>query len=166
MIKTIKPDNVRLAIPADDQAIFDLLRNKLYYENGAFSVDDEKTMRTIQTATRGEGGIIGIIDGNNGDLAGTIGMQLGQFWYSSDWHVEEFWNFVSPDYRKSDYAKNLIDFAKWCAEKMELVLNIGILSTDRTEAKQRLYARRLQPAGMFFFHNLAVSKGPANIRNK
>lgn len=163
---TEKPSNVRIALPKDDLAIFDILRNKLYYENGAFSVDDEKSMRTIQTATKGQGGIIGIIDGKNGEIAGTIGMQLGQFWYSSDWHIEEYWNFVHPSYRKSEYAKNLIDFAKWCAEQMGLILNVGILSTERTEAKQRLYQRRLQPAGMFFFHNLKVSKGPAHMRSE
>lgn len=157
---TDKPSNVRIATPADESAIFKLLTEKLYQENGAFSVSPEKVINAIQHATRGQGGIIGVIDGDN-ELAGAIGMRLGNFWYSDDWHLEELYNFVSENYRKSDYAKNLIDFGKWASEQMKLVLNIGIISTHRTEAKVRLYSRRLQPVGQFFMHNLEVAKGPA-----
>ncbi len=157
---TEKPLNVRLATTADEQDLFDMLTQKLYFENGAFSVSPKKVIETIQSATRNQGGIIGVIDGN-GEIAGAIGMRLGSFWYSDDWHVEELFNFVAEPYRRSEYAKNLIQFGKWCAERMKLILNIGIISTHRTEAKSRLYSRQLQHVGMFFMHNLAVAKGPA-----
>ena len=160
---TDKPVNVRIATPNDEQELFKLLTEKLYYENGAFSVSPQKVVESIQHATRGQGGIIGIIDGD-GEIAGSIGMRLGNFWYSDDWHIEELWNFVGEDYRRSEYAKNLIQFGKWAAETMKLVLNIDIISTHRTEAKVSLYSRQLTPVGCFFMHNLEVAKGPALVK--
>jgi len=159
---TEKPNNVRIATEKDEKELLSLLMNKLYYENGTFGVCPEKVIATIKHATQGNGGIIGIIEGN-GEIAGTIGMQIDQFWYSDDWYLCELWNFVHPDYRKSEYAKNLIDFGKWASEQMKMILNIGIISTHRTEAKVRLYQRKLTPVGMFFMHNISAAKGPAAL---
>lgn len=163
-----KPSNVRLATLADEDEIYRILSEGLFYENGAFSLNEPKVRAFIRQAVDCQGGIIGVID--EGDqIAATIGMNLGTFWYSDDWHIEEYWNFVRPEYRnhigaeskRSYYAKDLINFGKWCAEKMGLILNIGIISTTRTEAKCRLYGRNLTPVGQFFMHNIEVAKGPA-----
>lgn len=165
---TDQPKNVRLAIPSDEDRIYKLLSEGLFQENGTFSLSEERSREFIRQAVNHQGGIIGVIE-EEGQLAGSIGLNLGRFWYSDDWHVEEYWNFVAEPYRKSigtqykrsDYAKDLINFAKWVSERMELVLNIGIISTHRTEAKCRLYSRTLTPCGQFFMHNLQVAKGPA-----
>lgn len=163
-----QPKNVRLAQPKDEDSIYRILSEGLFNENGTFSLSERKGREFIRQATHNGGGIIGVIE-EDGEIAGTIGMNLGTFWYSDDWHIEEYWNFVRPEYRKSigkefkrsDYAKDLINFGKWCAEKMHMVLNIGIISTTRTEAKCRLYGRTLTPVGMFFMHNLEMARGPA-----
>lgn len=163
-----KPSNVRLATHKDEDEIFRILTEGLFHENGTFSLSETKARDFIRSAVDCQGGIIGVID--EGDqIAATIGMNLGTFWYSDDWHIEEYWNFVRPEFRnhigensdRSHYARDLINFAKWCAEKMGYVLNIGIISTTRTEAKCRLYGRNLTPVGMFFMHNLEAAKGPA-----
>lgn len=164
---TEQPKNVRLAVPSDENSIFKLLAEGLFQENGTFSLSEKKSREFINHATNNEGGIIGVIE-ENGIIAGSIGLNLETFWYSDDFYICEYWNYVAPQYRKSintefqrsDYAKNLIDFAKWVSERMNLVLNIGILTTHRTEAKQRLYQRKLTAAGSFFFHNLEAAKGP------
>lgn len=166
MIK--QPENVRVANIRDCDQIYKILVEGLYEENGAFSLSEPKVKQMIISAVTGNGGIIGVIE-ENGTIAATIGMTLGNFWYSDDYHIEEYWNYVRPEYRKhgfaehkrTNYAKDLIDFAKYCAEKMGLVLNIGIISTTRTEAKCRLYRRTLTPSGQFFLHNLEVASGPA-----
>lgn len=160
---TEKPLNVRMANINDEIGIFNLLTDKLWNENGTFSVSPSKVMAFIRSATRGEGGVIGIIDGANGDIAGVIGLNMGTFWYSDDWHLEEYFNFIKQEYRRSEYAKNLIDFSKWFSEQMKMILNIGIISTVRTEAKVRLYERKLQCVGAFFMHNLHLAKGPIGI---
>lgn len=157
-------------MPSDENAIFNLLAEGLYQENGTFGLSEKKSREFIRQATNHEGGIIGIIE-EDGKIAASIGMNLGTFWYSDDFHIEEYWNYVKPEYRhhrsqdgktvvRSFYAEDLINFGKWCAEKMNLILNIGIISTTRTEAKCRLYGRNLQPVGMFFMHNMQVAKGP------
>lgn len=167
---TDQPRNVRLALPEDEDNLYKILSEELFHENGTFSLSEKRAREFIRSAVNNEGGIIGIIE-ENGVVAGSIGMSLGRFWYSDDWHVEEFWNFVRIPYRnhrsqdgkniiRSFYAEDLINFGKWVAESMGYVLNIGIISTTRTEAKCRLYARNLQPVGQFFMHNLSVAKGP------
>ncbi len=166
-----RPSNVRLAVPSDEDMLFKILSEGLFHENGTFSLSESKSRAFIRNAVNNEGGIIGIIEEGN-QIAATIGMNLGTFWYSNDFHIEEYWNYTRPEYRKSintdfkrsDYAKDLINFGKWCSEAMGLILNIGIISTTRTEAKCRLYSRTLTPVGQFFMHNLQVAKGPAIIK--
>lgn len=163
-----QPKNVRIALPSDSDQIYKILVEGLYNENGAFSLSEQKVKNFIISAITGQGGIIGLIK-EDGEIAGIVGMTLGQFWYSDDWHIEEYFNFVRPEYRKhsfgeftrSNYAKDLITFSKYCAEKMGIILNMGIISTTRTESKCKLYQRSLTPVGMFFMHNLSVAKGPA-----
>ncbi len=162
-----QPKNVRLATMKDEDQIYNILADGLFHENSTFSLSEGKVRSFIRNAVNCEGGIIGVIE-ENGEIAASIGMNMGTFWYSDDWHIEEYWNYVRPEYRKhtdefsyrSHYARDLINFGKWCAERMKMVLNIGIISTTRTEAKCRLYGRNLTPVGMFFMHNLEVAKGP------
>lgn len=163
-----KPSNVRVATLGDCEDLYKILVEGLYEENGAFSLSEKKVRDFIISAVTNQGGIIGVIE-EKGEIAGIVGMVISQFWYSDDWHIEEYFNFTRPEFRKSlgsenhrsNYAKDLINFAKWVSEKMGIVLNIGIISTTRTESKCRLYRRSLTPTGMFFMHNLEVAKGPA-----
>lgn len=86
-------------------------------------------------------------------LRGMIFMTIGQLWYSDQWVLEELFSYVPPEFRRSDYAKDLIDFAKKQADELSLKLMIGILSNERTEAKVRLYTRKLgPPAGAYFVY--------------
>ena len=148
---TEKPDCVRMATKADEQQIYDILM-ELYAENSLFELSPEKVWGIIRKATNRQGGIIGVIDGPNG-IEGTVGLELVQFWYSESWLLSEYWNFVREPYRQSDNAKNLINFAKWCAESMNMPLHMGIITTKRTAAKERLYRRVMPKVGAFFVHN-------------
>jgi hypothetical protein len=154
-----RPKSVRIAMKSDEQPIFDLLC-RLWDENALFSMNPEKVKDCIRRATRNEGGVIGVIDGDDG-LVASIGLGLSQYWYTDQWHVEEFWNFVAPEHRRSNNAKDLIDFAKWCSESMNLILNMGIITTHRTEAKIVLYKKRMTQVGAYFMHGIPNGKGPA-----
>jgi hypothetical protein len=148
---TPKPENVKLAAKVHERQVFDLLK-LLALENALFRVDDECVLEIIRMATEEKGGIVGIIE-DDGKIVASIGLFLERFWYTKDWHVAEYWNFVHPDFRKSNYAKSLINFSKWINENMGLILNIGILSSERTEAKIRLYERsNLKKMGVFFMN--------------
>lgn len=144
---------VRLATPEDEAGIFHLCK-LLHGENGLFPMDDELVEETIKNGITQNGGIIGLI-GPPDALEGIIYLSISHFWYSRKPHLEELFNFVHPDFRRSDHAKALIDFAKSCTSG-NIRLVIGVVSNERTEAKVRLYERRLgKPAGAFFVYPTA-----------
>lgn len=140
---------VRLANPDDEEGIMALCR-MLHEENGLFPLDDDMVRDTIRKAFNKQG-FIGVI-GAKDALEGIIYMVISNFWYSKKPHLEELFNYVHPDHRKSEHAKSLIEFAKKCATN-DIRLVIGVISNTRTEAKIRLYERRLgKPAGAFFVY--------------
>jgi hypothetical protein len=148
---TLIPDvpRVRLAKPEDEEEIFAIC-NLLHEENGLFHMDEEKVRARIRECTGQRGGIIGVI-GDPGEVEAIICLVLNQFWYTNEWSLDEQFAYVLPNHRRSANAKELIVFAKACAQELKLPLVIGVLSNERTEAKVRLYERQLgAPAGAYF----------------
>lgn len=148
---------VRIAGPRDAQAIFNLLV-ELYRENAIQKISERKVWGWIQRATspvpdESQLGIIGVIDGEK-EIEASIGMFLSELWYTEDKHIDEFWNYVRPQYRRSSHAKIMIEFGKWCAIRLTTPLLMGIISNIRTEAKVRLYSRQLPFTGAFFWYGV------------
>lgn len=140
---------VRVAQPSEEQDVMRLCRS-LHEENGIFDIDEDMVRAMLLRAFNRQGGIIGVI-GEPGHLEAAIYMLLSHHWYSREPHLEELFNYVVPEFRKTSHAKSLIAFAKRCSEEMNLKLVIGVVSNIRTEAKVRLYQRQLgTPAGAFF----------------
>ena len=147
---------VRTAGPRDEIPLFETLK-RMWEENALASLDEDKVMAMIQRGTRRELGIIGIIDGQKREIAATAGFTLDQWWYTSDWHLDEKWVFVTPEHRKSDYAKRLYQYGKWLGDQMDhMPVIFGVLSTKRTKEKLRLAQRQLQQVGGLFLHNHVV----------
>lgn len=146
------PSRVRFAERCDyDQIMF--ICRELHGENGLFEMSDARVREVIDSHFDRTGGIIGVI-GEPNALEGIIILRLGATWYSDQTVLEELSAFVLPEFRRSDNAKNLIDFAKECAKQIGVPLIIGVVSNHRTEAKVALYRRRLgAPAGAFFLAN-------------
>ncbi len=75
----------------------------------------------------------------DGEIVGFIGLQLVDFWWSTEKMVNDYIFFVAKEHRNSDIANQLLcamrDFAK--LNKLQVVSNV--ISNSRTEAKQRLY---------------------------
>lgn len=97
-------------------------------------------------------GMIGVIDGPGKTLQGSIALRLTQLYYSRHYLIEELWNFVHPEHRRSLNARGLIGYAKRMSEELSLPLLIGIVSNIRTEEKIRLYGKLLPKAGAFFVY--------------
>lgn len=145
---------VRVATPDDETEVMDLC-HALHEENGLFSMDDDRVRGTLRMAFDKKGGLLGVI-GDPGQIEAMIYMLFAQFWYSTDWHLEELFSYCRPEYRKSNNARHLIDFAKKCSDEIGLPLMIGIVSNTRTEAKIELYKRQLKkPVGSFFLYGMA-----------
>lgn len=138
----------------------DLLR-ELYSENAIFKIDEGCVRSYLHRAFRNDSALIGVI-GEPGHIEGALYLVIGQFWYSRQHHLEEFFNYVRPEHRRSKHAQKLLEWAKSLSNET-LPLVIGVISTKRTEAKIRLYERQFgKPAGAFFVFNRERAGGPAS----
>lgn len=150
------PD-VRLAVEKDRDQILHLCRT-LHEENGIFPLDESKIVNVLDRAFNENiperDAIIGVI-GNDNELFGCIGIAMHSLWYTyrENQCLDELWNIVHPNYRKSNYAKQMILFAKYVADKLRIPLLIGVLSNERTEAKVRLYESLLPNSGAYFVYD-------------
>jgi len=143
---------VRIATQADKPEIFRLLKI-LHSEGGIQSLDMGRAESMLDLAFNRQGGIIGVL-GDAGDLHAMISLLITKAWYTNEDHIEELFNFVRPDQRKSNYADVLIEFAKDCAKQIGIPLMIGVMSNIRTAPKVRLYRKKLgTPSGAYFVYN-------------
>lgn len=116
-------------------------------------LDERCAAEFFERAFAKKGGIIGVI-GEPNNIEAMQYLLVSKFWYSKDHHLEECFNFVRHDMRKSDHARKLLSFAKECADTLKIPLVIGVLTNSRMEGKVRLYRRSLGiPAGAFFVYN-------------
>lgn len=144
---------VTLATPEDEEDIFDFLM-ELHAENALFPVSPDKVRQAIRHATDRKGGIIALIRGDDGRIEASLGAVIDPWWYTIAPSLNEVWNYVRPDCRRTTHAKRMIEFAKELGVKLGIPLFLGIISTERTEAKMRLYRRQLEPIGGIFTHGL------------
>jgi len=81
-------------------------------------------------------------------------MVLDEIWYAKPGTMQllELSLFVHPDYRRSERAKQLMQFSKQASEGLSLDLTIGVFSNSRTEAKIRLYQRQFRQVGAYFMY--------------
>jgi GNAT superfamily N-acetyltransferase len=156
---------VRPAIPADRDEIWRLFR--LHAEENAlvplaenkvdWYLDRMLYPRRIEADDTGPRGMVGVI-GSPSALEAAIMLMLGAPWYSDEIMLDDCMNFVDPAHRKSDHAKALISYAKHLVDTVRqehpsFRMTLGIVSTERTEAKIRLYSRQqLQPVGALFLY--------------
>lgn len=152
---SIITSRVRKATPDDAPELMELCR-ELHAENGMFEMNESKVAAMLEKAFRQQGAIIGAL-GPTGGIEGAIFMLISSFWYTSDWCLEELFNYVKPEHRRSTNAKELINFGKRCSDELGIPLVIGVVSNERTKAKVGLYQRQLaDPVGAYFLHRPAT----------
>lgn len=156
---TDKPQNVRIAIPSDEDKIFPILM-MAHDDNGVMPVSPFRVWEIIRNGTRKDRSadertgynIIGIIDGPKG-IEAIAALELVRMPYSEHWHLQDICNYVHPDYRKSKHAEELIEFGKWMAEQMGFPFIFGILTAKRLEAKRKFFQRKAKEVGSLYIHN-------------
>lgn len=150
---------VRTATIEDQPELLRLL-GVMHAENGMMPLNEEKAAAFFARAFNRQGGIIGAI-GETGDIRAMIYLLISSFWYTDAMHLEECFNFVRHDCRKTNYAQKLIKFAQECSDTLKLPLVIGVMTSSRMEAKVRLYKRSLGvPAGAFFVYGANWTQAP------
>jgi hypothetical protein len=117
-------------------------------ENGLTNPNPIKLLSEIWVALTRERGIVGIIGEPGKPIEAAILLRIEPLWYSDEPSIIERAIFVHPDFRaaKGGRASKLCDFAKNVQEQLAFPLLIGVLSSQRTEAKVRLYERKFGDA--------------------
>ena len=147
---------VRLATLDDVDSLLDLLKD-MHEETGLFPLSEGKVGRIVQAAifpTYGQArsAVVGVI-GAPQALEASIALAPTQLYYTEAYHLGDMWHYVRPDCRNTEHADHLIAFAKACADKMGLDFISGVVSTDRTDAKMRLYRKHFGAfLGGYFMH--------------
>lgn len=157
---------IRLAQPEDFESIMALCR-ALYEENGATGVKWPIVEATIAQGINRRDATLAVI-GDIGNVEAMIYIRFSTMWYSDDIMLEELYNYVHPDFRRSARARMLLEFARDSADKLDVPMLIGIISNDRTKAKIRLYERVFgEASGAFFLYNTKTGKkGELNVRKQ
>ena len=153
-MEEVREVKVRVGVPEDFYAIMNLALD-LCKENGLFSPDMSKVEMEVWASLHQDKGIVGVIGEVGGPLEGFVLLRIGNSWYSGEEMLEERCVFVSKKFRKvrGGRARRLCEFAKKVSEELGMVLLIGVLSSQRTESKARLYNRIFgKPAGVFYLH--------------
>lgn len=122
-------------------------------ENGLTNPNPMKLLAEIWAGLTRNHGLVGIIGEPGKQFEAAILLRAESLWYSDDPSLVERAIFVHPDYRsaKGGRARKLCEFAKSAAVALDLPLVIGILSSQRTESKVRLYERQFgKPSGAYW----------------
>jgi hypothetical protein len=101
--------------------------------------------------------------GTTGRMEGTMVLSLNNLWFNRGyWTVQDRWVYVSPEYRAdANNISDLLGFATWYAHDfLNIPLVISIMSTDRGEAKTRLFKKHLktEPIGGMFLVEPAAQR--------
>lgn len=152
---------VRIARRADENALFALLV-ALSEDNPLGLPWDEDAVRAhIRLGTEGKGGLHGVIDGRNGELAGSVGIILSSFWFSSrERFLSQLWCFVRPEYRRgTGYGDALRRWARERHAEFESALgrpipfDFSVMSRRRLPDKIRWFGRGAIQIGAVFLVN-------------
>ncbi len=146
---------VRLAGAEDEGDLLSLLK-EAHKEAGPRTRTNEplpfsepKVVTAIREATRRnpsdpEGSLAwaGII-GPPGGIAGSLCVTVSAPWFSESSCLHEKWFFVHREFRRSNASRLLLSFAKAISDTLIQYdpLLLGVNSTERTEAKMRLYEK-------------------------
>ena len=153
---TKRPESVRIATPADEMDVFELLIHDLA-DNAAHiaPIDEAKVLETIRSGTRQRGGFVGVI---GRPAIAVVVLVPYQWWWANTYFFQEVVNYVHPDHRRSRHADDLLDFSKWATDEMtrgfgyQVRLLCGVLGAWRVQAKIALYRRRFWQCGAAFVY--------------
>jgi len=156
---------IRLATPADIEPLGELLR-LMHQEIGIGRVNEAKA-RVAVTNIVSKGQCILALRGDK--IVGSIGLDYGQFWYSTDDMLKDSWFFIHPDHRadvnesgeNAGHASKLLATAKELANIKGIPLVVEMASQVDTALKLRWFRKHMQQFGGAFIHVPASYKAKA-----
>lgn len=136
------------------------LTQELHAENGQHDLSYLKIRDAIAKGLMLDNAVMAVI-GEKGDIRAMLLLHINTVYYSDEKQIVELWNFVRCDSRRSNYGKQLLDFAMQYADSLGMHLTIGIMSDESLEAKTRLYERVLgvRSGSVFVYKPKVLSDG-------
>jgi len=154
---TARPGNVRVAGREDEAPILARLLEDVAENAAHIAPPCEASIRAyLNTSSRRS--IVGVIDGDDGRPAAICVLIGAQWWWSDHWYLMEVCNYVHPDYRRSSYIDDIIDFERWLSDQWSeqygyrVYLMAGVMGTRRLRAKIAMYWRRMTEVGRAFLY--------------
>jgi hypothetical protein len=155
----MKIPDIRIADPSDTDRLRELCY-LLHAEVGLLPLDEELVEELLYAFTSHQPtphcanpGMAVVVDGPDGRPVAVLTLRVNQLWYSRQPFLEELFNFVHPQHRRSIYAKTLVKYARSMADNLGIPLMMGVATNVRTEAKVDLYRRLLPYTGAFFIYD-------------
>jgi len=148
-----KCPDVRIAVIEDLPGIMALMKEACE-ENSQHEYDESKVFNIVRRHYDKMGAMVAVIGDVGKPLAYVLSV-LDEIWYAPPGTMQllELSLYVSPEHRKSNYAKQLMQFSKQASEGLAVDLTIGVFSNSRTEAKVRLYQRQFKQVGAYFLYH-------------
>lgn len=154
-----RPEAVRFAGPEDEEAILARLLEDVA-ENASHigKPSPDHIMKHIRAGTRKDGGIVGIIDGDDGKPAAICMLMPAQWWWSEEWYLWEIANYVHPDHRNSRCIDDLLNFERWLSDEWttqcgyRVYLLSGVMGTKQLRPKILLWWQRMTEVGRCFIY--------------
>ena len=116
-----QPTIIQMADWNDEPEIWKLCE-EMQAEQPKHNLNWDRVGAVVRLATRRERGILLVVRGEGSYIKAACLLVLDQVWYSDDWQLVEYFNFVRKNCRKSTYAKDLIAYAKGCADTLGVEL--------------------------------------------
>jgi len=152
--KPIEDVKIRVGVPQDLNGVMELAL-MVCTENGISEPNTDKILYDVWMSLNQNHGLIGVIGDPGEQLEGFVLLRVSTMWYSDAPILEEKTVFVHPKHRGASggRARKLCEFSKQVADELGLPLIIGVLSSNRTDGKVKLYERVFgAPAGAFFLY--------------
>jgi hypothetical protein len=144
---------VRIATRRDEEELIEFCRIE-HAANGFGEFNPVRLRQTLRRAfepRRNDLGVIGIA--GERQIEGSLGLMVETPFNSEQPFLQQIWNFVLPEYRRSTHARDLIAWANCMAMPateggLGLPVWIHAMSTPRTEAHLRMMKRQFgEPVG-------------------
>lgn len=150
-MKPLPAYDIRLAAPSDEAGVVSLLR-AMHIESGIGPFAEQKARGLVQLGISRQLGMIGVI-GRQDNIEASIGLFLVEPPFSTLPILQDAWQFVREDCRRSTRAKSLLEFAKWAAEELRRPLLVTAMVNAATARKVELLGRQLPRAGAMFLYD-------------
>lgn len=157
-----KITDVRTAVPEDAEHFANIFA-MLHSEVGRDTLDISYVNDLFNSAMNTRDVVIGVIGDVGEPLKAFIVLGVGRPWYSTTFTLSEYGTFVHPEFRKTDYFKQLVDFAKNMSDALGLDLFVGIQHSGRSDAKVRLYKKFFEECATQFRYQPKTLGDPSHV---